>query len=75
MSLLEEAKKSYIKKDSTVDFVFADVYCNTVAKMKSSLYEFFDDLSKLNSVDSNIVQNTINLKEVVSIMNGRILKL
>ena len=57
LSLLDEAKK-HMEKDSTVVFVFADVNCNTVAKMKSGLYAFFDDLYKLNSVDSYIVQDS-----------------
>ena len=42
LSLLDKAKK-HMEKDSTVVFVFADVNCNTVAKMKSGLYAFFDD--------------------------------
>ena len=49
MSLLDEAKK-HIKEDSTVDFVFADVNCNMVAKMKSGSYAFFDDLNSFHRI-------------------------
>ena len=49
LSLLDEAKK-HIKEDSIVDFVFADVNCNTVAKMKSGSYAFFDDLNSFHRI-------------------------
>ena len=49
LNLLDEAKK-LIKEDSTVDFVFADINCNTVAKMKSGSYAFFDDLNSFHRI-------------------------
>jgi len=33
-----------ISDDSNVDFVFADINCNTVARMKSNEYKFFDNI-------------------------------
>eukprot|EP00111_Clytia_hemisphaerica_P020432 TCONS_00060214-protein len=43
LKLLDEAKE-FITKDCNVDFVFADINCNTVARLKSNQYNFFDNI-------------------------------
>jgi len=43
LNLLDQAK-NLISDDSNVDFVFADINCNTVARMKSNEYKFFDNI-------------------------------
>lgn len=53
LNLLDEAKK-LIKKDSTVDFVFADINCNTVAKMKNGSFMFFNDLKSFQKIIESV---------------------
>jgi len=43
LDLLDKAK-SLIVDDGPVDFVFADINCNCVARMKSKAYKFFSDI-------------------------------
>ena len=43
LDLLDQAK-ALISADSDVDFVFADINCNIVARMKSNDYKFFDNI-------------------------------
>ena len=43
LELLDKAKE-LIAVDCSVDFVFADINCNCVARMKSNVYKFFDNL-------------------------------
>ena len=43
LRLLDEAKE-LITEDSLVDFVFADINCNVVARLKSNEYKFFDNI-------------------------------
>ena len=48
LSLLDAAKK-LLSDNCGIDFVFADINCNTVAKMTNGDYKFFDNLEKLKS--------------------------
>ena len=43
LNILDDAKK-LITNDSTVDFVFADINCNIVAKLKDGNFKFFDNI-------------------------------
>jgi len=43
LNILDEAKK-LITDNCPVDFVFADINCNLVAKLKNNKYTFFDNL-------------------------------
>ena len=49
LDLLDEAK-SLISESSNVDFVFADINCNTVAKLKDDKFIFFDSLEKFREI-------------------------
>ena len=44
LCLLDEAK-NFINKESNVSFVFADINCNTVAKLKDGSFKFFDNIT------------------------------
>lgn len=53
LNVLDEARKN-IKKNSRVDFVFADINCNLVAKLKNGSFKFFYDVNsflKIVNVD------------------------
>ena len=52
LNLLDEAKKLF-DNTSTVAYVFADINCNTVAKMKNGKYLFFDDIEKFKKIIDN----------------------
>ena len=43
LALLDQAKR-LITQESSADFVFADINCNTVAHMKNKTYKFFDNI-------------------------------
>ena len=43
LDLLDQAK-ALIVNDGPVDFVFADINCNCVARLKSKTYKFFNDI-------------------------------
>ena len=43
LTLLDKAKE-LITGDSNVDFVFADINCNVVARLKSNEYKFFNNI-------------------------------
>ena len=43
LKLLDEAKE-LITENCNVDFVFADINCNVVARLKSNVYKFFDNI-------------------------------
>ena len=47
LCLLDEAKK-YIHDDCNVSYVFADINCNTVAKLKNGSFKFFDSIASFN---------------------------
>ena len=54
LDTLNEARKN-IQKNSTTDFVFADVNCNLVAKLKSGSFKFFNDIDsflKIGNVEN-----------------------
>ena len=53
LDLLDEASHC-ITENSNVDYVFADINCNLVAKLKSKEYKFFDNIS---SFKNKILQN------------------
>ena len=44
LKLLEEAKE-LITSECSVDFVFADINCNVVARMKNNQYKFFNNIN------------------------------
>ena len=52
LDLLDEAKKLF-EEDSAVHFVFADINCNTLAKMKNGFYLFFDDIESFEKIIAN----------------------
>ena len=49
---MDEAKKIF-DNTSTVAYVFADINCNTVAKMKNGKYLFFDDIERFKKIIDN----------------------
>jgi len=49
LEILDEAKK-HIKDDCSVNFVFADINCNTVAKTKDNRYLFFNSLDEFKKI-------------------------
>ena len=49
LTLLDKAR-SLITKDCSVDFVFADINCNTVAKLKNDNFKFFKDIDTFESL-------------------------
>lgn len=49
LDLLDKTK-SLINKSSNVDFVFADINCNTVAKLKNNEFMFFDSVKKFEEI-------------------------
>ena len=49
LNLLDEAR-SLINNDNNVDFVFGDINCNTVAKLKDDTYVFFDSIKKFQEI-------------------------
>ena len=51
LCLLDEAKK-YIHDDCNVAYVFADINCNTVAKLKDGSFKFFDSIASFNSLSA-----------------------
>ena len=53
LKLLDEAA-SYIDENCGVDFVFADINCNLVARLKSNHYKFFDNLDSFKTKILNI---------------------
>lgn len=48
LDLLDEASK-LVKNDCNVDFVFADINCNVVARLKTNQYMFFDNIESFKS--------------------------
>ena len=44
LKLLDEAKE-LITPECSVDFVFADINCNVVARMKNNQYKFFNNIN------------------------------
>ena len=53
LNLLDEAKK-LINDDSNIDFVFADINCNTVAKMKNGSFVFFNDINQFYKIVNGV---------------------
>ena len=55
LKLLDEASDQ-ITKDCNVEYVFGDINCNVVAKLKSGQYKFFDNIQMFR--DKILVLNT-----------------
>ena len=49
LDLLDKAR-NLITDDCGVEFVFADINCNTVARMSDNSYKFFNDLEKFTEL-------------------------
>jgi len=49
LDLLDKAK-SLITNSCNVDFVFGDINCNTVAKLKDNRFMFFDSIEKFKTI-------------------------
>ena len=49
LDLLDKSRDK-IKPDSNVEFVFADINCNTVAKLKDGSFNFFDSEKKFDKL-------------------------
>jgi len=49
LNLLDEAK-AIIPDATNVDFVFADINCNTVAKLKDNRFIFFDSIENFKDI-------------------------
>ena len=47
-------QKKLIIDDSNIDFVFADINCNTVAKMKNGSFVFFNDINQFYKIVNGI---------------------
>jgi len=50
LELLDKATNLISNNVSNVDFVFADINCNTVARMKDGRYKFFNSIEKFREI-------------------------
>ena len=59
LKLLNDARTLIENSFSNVDYVFADINCNIVAKLKNGPYKFFNNMDDFHEFDNNDENKTV----------------